>query len=91
MDGTVVQTRIPQVSRGGCLIYPPLPPHQSPNIKLSFALGDSEAPINCKGEIVYTIAARGSGVAFTEISIYNQERITMFFEARSGAEETAGA
>jgi hypothetical protein len=80
LDSGIIQTRIPQISRGGCLIYPPLPGHKSPEVKLSMGLEDGLPPVNCKGEIVYTINARGSGVAFTEISLYNQDRITAFFE-----------
>ena len=89
VDMKVVQTRIPQISRGGCLIFPPLPPHNSAEIKLSFSLEDGLPPVNCKGEIVYTVNARGSGVAFTEISLYNQERITAFFAKPPAAEKAA--
>jgi hypothetical protein len=89
MDMKVVQSRIPQISRGGCLIFPPLPPHQSPAIKLSFGLEDGLPPVNCKGEIVYTVNDRGSGVAFTEISLYNQDRITVFFGKPPAGEKAA--
>jgi len=89
MDMKVVQTRIPQISRGGCLIFPPLPPHHSAEIKLSFSLEDGLPSVNCKGEIVYTVNDRGSGVAFTEISLYNQERITSFFAKPPTAEKAA--
>jgi hypothetical protein len=91
VDSTIIQARIPQISRGGCLIFPPLPAHKSPEIKLSMAFEDGLPPANCKGEIVYTIAARGSGVAFTEISIYNQDRISSFFAKPSSAEKPAGS
>lgn len=91
LDSGASQTHMPQVSRGGCLIFPPLPPHQSPSIKLSFSLGDSLPPINCKGEIVYSISDRGTGVAFTEISLYNQDRITQFFEKQLPARRAAAS
>jgi hypothetical protein len=91
LDSGAIQTRMPQISRGGCLIFPPLPPHQSPAIKLSFHLGDGLAPINCKGEVVYSINDRGTGVAFTEISLYNQERITEFFEKQETTEKPAAS
>lgn len=79
-NSSVVQTRIAQVSRGGCLTFPLLPASKSPDLKISFALAEGEPPINCKGEVVYSVKDRGTGVAFTEISIYNQDRITEFFE-----------
>ena len=91
LDSGIVQTRIPQISRGGCLIFPPLHPHQSPEIKLSFGLEDGLPSVNCKGEIVYTVNDRGSGVAFTEISVYNQDRITAFFTKEPSAEKPAGS
>ena len=91
LDSGVIQTRIPQISRGVCLIFPPLPAHQSPEIMLSFGLEDGLPPVNCKGEIVYTINARGSGVAFTEISVYNQDRITSFFAKEPSGEKPAGS
>lgn len=91
MDSGVVQTRIPQVSRGGCLILPLLPSYRSPEVKISFALVEGDPPINCKGEIVYSVKDRGTGVAFTEISIYNQDRITEFFEKIRLAEKPAAS
>ena len=91
LESKIVQTRIPQVSRGGCLIFPSLPDHNIPEIKLSFSLSDGHPPINCKGEIVYNIRDRGTGVAFTEISIHNQERITEFFEKTQPAVKPAGS
>jgi hypothetical protein len=89
LDSKCIQASISQVSRGGCLIFPPLPAHHDPGIKLSFQLGDGLPPINCKGEIVYSISDQGTGVAFTEISLYNQDRITDFFEKQQAAEKVA--
>ena len=91
MDTGVAQTRISQVSRGGCLIFPLLPSHKSPEVKVSFALLEGDPPINCKGEIVYSVKDRGTGVAFSEISIYNQDRLTEFFEKTQPAEKAAGS
>jgi hypothetical protein len=90
MDTGVAQTRIAQISRGGCLIFPALPSYKTPEVKVSFALKEGDPPINCKGEIVYNIKDRGTGVAFTEISMYNQERITEFFQSQP-AEKPAGS
>jgi len=91
LDSKCIQAGIRQVSRGGCLIFPPLPPHHSSAIKLSFQLGNGLPPINCKGEIVYSISDQGTGVAFTEISLYNQDRITDFFEKQLAAEKAAAS
>jgi hypothetical protein len=80
------QARICQVSRGGCLIFPPLPPMQATDLKISFRLGDDLPYINCKGEIVYNVQDKGTGVAFTEISLYNQDLITSHFERQLAAD-----
>jgi hypothetical protein len=53
-------------------------------------LDDGLPSINCKGEIVYSIRDRGAGIAFREISEYNLDRITAFFEGKLAA-TSAGA
>lgn len=89
LDATVyttsaaLQAHIAQISRGGCLINPPLPPQSSPGIKLTFRLSADSPYINCKAEIVYTVMDRGSGIAFTEISEFNRDLITSFFEGQT--------
>ena len=75
-----IEAHIAQISRGGCLINPPLPAQSSPGIKLSFQLASHLPSINCKAEIVYSIVDRGTGISFTEISQFNQEMISEFFE-----------
>lgn len=85
-----IQARISQISRGGCLIFPPLSAQPTPGLKLSFRLGGDLPYINCKGEIVYNVSDKGTGVAFSEISIYNQDLITDYFEKRLAAEPSAG-
>jgi PilZ domain len=74
------QSFIIQLSLGGCLIFPALPPQPNPSIKMSFRLAPDMPYINCKGEIVYSIMDRGSGVAFREISAYNLEMIGEFLQ-----------
>jgi hypothetical protein len=86
-----VPARISNISRGGCLIFPPLAIQQSAEIKLSFRLEDDLGPVNCKGEIVYTINDRGTGVAFSEISIHNQDRITEFFANQPAMDQSPGS
>ena len=84
-----VPARITQVSRGGCLIHPPLPAQPTSAVKLSFRLSEDLGPINCIGEIVYNISDVGTGIAFTEISIHNQDLITDFFAQRAAAGQPA--
>jgi len=88
---TPIQARITQISRGGCLIFPPLPPMQDQQLRISFRLAEDLPYINCKGEVVYSFSDKGSGVAFTEISLYNQDLITSYFEQRLAAEEQGAA
>src|SRR3989304_5429724 len=85
------QARITNISRGGSLISPPLTSPTNPELRLSFRLSDDIPYINCKGEIVYTIADRGTGVRFSEISLHNQDLITDYFERQVGAERSASA
>jgi PilZ domain len=86
LDATVylpsgaLTAHITQISRGGCLIFPSLPPQPSPGIKLSFQLSEEMPSINCRAEIVYSIVDRGTGIAFTEISEYNRDLIREHFE-----------
>lgn len=86
-DSQAVETRIVQISRGGCLIFPPLPPQQDAGVRLSFRLAEGLPPINCRGEIAYSISDKGTGIAFTEISLYNQDLITQHFEGQLAAEK----
>ncbi len=80
------QSTITQLSLGGCLILPAIPPQPTTSIKLSFRLSPELPYINCKGEIVYSIMDRGSGVAFREISAYNLELVAQFLETHSTPE-----
>jgi len=83
-----MQVHVKNLSRGGCFVFPPLLGLQSPQVKISFQLEEGEPPINCRGEVLYTIADRGSGVVFTEISGHNLDRITASFERQEAAEST---
>jgi hypothetical protein len=58
---------------------------------LSFRLREDVGPINCKGEIVYNIVDMGTGIAFTEISLHNQDVISEFFSKQPAAGEASGA
>ena len=79
--GGTARGRIVQISRGGCLLKMPAPAApQGVVLRLSFRFGEDLPNINCKGEAVYYVVDRGAGVAFTEISAYNQDLITSHFE-----------
>jgi hypothetical protein len=79
--GRTAQGQIVQISRGGCLLkMPPPPVAQGLEMRLTFGLSADLPSINCKGEVIYYIADRGMGVAFTEISTYYQDLITSYFE-----------
>ncbi len=47
---------------------------------MSFRLADDLPEIHCQGEILYSISDKGTGIAFTEISVHNQALITQYFE-----------
>lgn len=85
-----LQSRITQISRGGCLIFPSLPAMESPEIRLSFRLADESPPINCIGQIAYSIRDKGTGVSFSQISTYNQDLITTHFEKPLATKKPAG-
>ena len=82
-----IRAHIAQISRGGCLIFPPLPDPAASQLKISFRLAEDFPYINCKGEVAYSINDKVTGVVFTEISQYNQELITHYFERRLTAEK----
>ncbi len=82
-----IRAHIAQISRGGCLIFPPLSDPAASQLKMSFRLAEELPYINCKGEVAYSITDRGTGVAFTEISQFNQDLITDYFERRLTAEK----
>lgn len=74
------RSRITGISRSGCLVFPPLAAQENPEVRLSFRLADDMPEIHCRGEILYSINDKGTGIGFTEISIYNQALITQYFE-----------
>ena len=89
----IIHGRVRRISRGGCLIFPPLPSLPtlpSEPLRVSLHLGDDAPYINCKGEVVYSFQDKGTGIAFTEISIHNQDRITAHFEKQSAGEGQGG-
>ncbi len=89
--GDALRARVTMISRGGCLIFPPLSDPTSSTIKMSFRLTEDQPYINCKGQVVYSVQDRGTGVAFTEISQHNQDLITDYFERRVAAEKQPGS
>lgn len=90
-ESDVFKRRIKQISRGGCLVLPLLPPLEPAIVKISFRLSVDMPFVNCRGEILYAVKDKGTGIAFTEISRFNQDLITEFFEPRVAAAETSVA
>ena len=43
-----IRAHIAQISRGGCLIFPPLPDPAASQLKMSFRLGEDLPYTNCK-------------------------------------------
>jgi hypothetical protein len=86
---TLVSSRITQISRGGCLVFPPLPAAPEQTLRMSFRLAADLPYINCKGEIAYSFPDKGTGIVFTEISLFNQDLITNHFEKQSPASRPA--
>ncbi len=89
-SSTTLSGHIVQISRGGCLIFPPLAAQSTASVRVSFRLAEDLPFINCIGEVVYNFRDKGTGVAFTEISAHNQDLITEYFEKRLAAEKSAG-
>ena len=73
------------------MIFPALPQLPSEPLRISFRLGDDAPYVNCKGEVVYSFEDKGTGVAFTEISVYNQDLIDTHFKKQQAGEGQAGA
>ncbi len=87
----LIKARMKQISRGGCLVFPQLPPTGNEALRISFHLSPELPFINCKGEVVYSFPDKGTGIAFTEISEYNQDQITSFFEKQLAAQRPQSA
>jgi len=87
----MIKARIKQISRGGCLVLPQLPPTGNEALRISFRLSEDAAFINCKGDVVYSFPDKGTGIAFTEISEYNQDRITSAFDKQPATERQQSA
>jgi hypothetical protein len=82
-QGGPIPARITQISRGGCMVFPALPPQPTPFLRLSFRLSPELPPINCIGEIIYSIEERGTGISLAEISENNQDMISQHFGGQS--------
>jgi len=89
-QGEALRAHIAQISRAGCLIFPSLSDPAASQLKISFRLAEDFPYINCKGEVAYSINDKGTGVVFTEISQYNQDLITDYFERAQAAQRQLG-
>jgi hypothetical protein len=80
LEAETYRRRIKQISRGGCLALPALPPDLNPHVLVSFRLSESQPPIICRGEIIYSFDVVGTGILFSGISDHISDLITEYFE-----------
>ena len=72
------QTHIIQISRGGCLVFPPILPFTDPNVDITFQLDEEVPSFRTSGQISYTIQNLGSGIAFSGLSERERDAIDKF-------------
>ncbi len=72
------QTHIIQISRGGCLVFPPILPFTDPNVDITFQLDEGVPSFRTSGQIIYTIQNLGSGIAFSGLSERERDAIDKF-------------
>ena len=73
------QTNIIQISRGGCLVFPPKIQFSDPNVNLTFQLVERLPSFRTAGRIIYTIHNRGCGIVFSGFSEMERDGIEGFF------------
>lgn len=72
------QTHIIQISRAGCLVFPPILPFTDPNVDITFQLDEGVPSFRTSGQISYTIQNLGSGIAFSGLSERERDAIDKF-------------
>ena len=78
-DGIETERTISQISRAGCLISPSTPEVSQAGVTMAFRLDHDLKPILTRGEVIYTIYAKGIGIAFRGIDESDCNRIESFF------------
>ncbi len=77
-DKSESQIDIIQISRDGCLVFPPIPQLTDPNVDLTFQLGEGLAYFRTACQIIYTIHNLGSGISFSGLSEMERDAIDRF-------------
>ncbi len=78
-DGNETERTISQISRAGCLISPSTPEVSQAGVTMAFRLDHDLKPILTRGEVIYTVYAKGIGIAFRGIDDSDCNRIESFF------------
>ena len=78
-DGIETERTISQISRAGCLISPATPEVSQAGVTMAFRLDQDLKPILTRGEVIYSVYAKGIGIAFRGIDESDCNRIENFF------------
>ncbi len=78
-DGIQTERTISQISRAGCLISPTTPEVSQAGVTMAFRLDRDLKPILTRGEVIYTVYAKGIGIAFRGSAESDCDRIEIFF------------
>ncbi len=81
-DKSEFQVNIIQISRAGCLVFPPILQFTDPNLNLTFQLDEGLPSFRTSGRIIYTIHNKGTGIAFSGLSEMERNAIERFFSGR---------
>ena len=76
------QTYIIEISRDGCLMFPPILQFTDPNVDITFQLDEGLPSLRTSGQIIYTIHNLGSGIAFSGLSEMERDAIVRFFSGQ---------
>ena len=77
-DKSESQIDLIQISRDGCLVFPPILQFTDPNVNLTFQLDEGLPAFRTSGQIIYTIQNLGSGIAFSGLSEREGDAIDKF-------------
>ena len=81
-DKSKFQISIIQISRAGCLAFPPILHFTDPKVELTFQLDEGLPSFRTAGRIIYTVHNRGTGIAFSGLSEMGRDAIEKFFSER---------
>ena len=81
-DKSAFQINMIQISRDGCLVFPPILQFTDPKVNLTFQLDEGLPSFRTTGRIIYTIHSLGSGIAFSGLSEMERDAIDRFISGR---------